>query len=282
MEKSLTTTRISILVDNEVKPGLNLKAEHGFSALIERGPVRILFDTGQGPALTHNTRALKVHLSPLTCAVLSHGHYDHTGGLLGIASVNRPLRVVTHPASLFPHFSTSSGQANPRSIGVPWSKEILEEAGASFDFRDSLTEVEPGVWFTGQVPRLRENSTDDRLFTLHERRLIPDPVEEDASLVLETGSGPVLLLGCAHAGVENILEYVRASLHVERLHAVIGGTHLGRLATRYVDAAIEAFERFQVQCLATAHCTGSSVNTRLKAHFGPRFVQACVGEVFDF
>lgn len=282
MGSSYPLTRITILVDNDVKDGLGLAPEHGFSALIERGPDRILFDTGQGPALIHNARALGISLRPLNLVVLSHGHYDHTGGLYEVAFLGGPLRVVAHPGALRQHFGQHDGEAGPRSIGIPFRRETIEEVGTTFHLTTEFEEIASGIWFSGQVPRLYENSRDGRLLTLKDERLVPDSIEDDGSLVIETKAGPVLLLGCAHAGLQNILEHFRDKLALQSIHAIIGGTHLGMLHPSRTDAAIETFERYRVQCIATAHCTGSRANAALRAHFGRRFTKAYAGAVFEF
>lgn len=277
-------TRITILVDNNVKHdlGLALMAEHGFSALVERGQKRILFDTGKGAALPHNSRALGVDLRGLDCVVLSHGHYDHTGGLAYVASCNPQIEIIAHPKALESHLVKRADQNEPKEIGVPFRIDDIKAGGARFTLVREFREIREGVWFTGQVPRKREIGFDSRLYVRQGSRLEPDPVEDDASVVIESPSGPILLLGCAHAGVTNILDLVMQKMALDRIHAVIGGTHLGFSPKEQTTAFIEAVEACQVQCIATAHCTGPVPNATLRAHFGNRFAEACAGAVFDF
>ena len=132
------------------------------------------------------------------------------------------------------------------------------------------------------MPRLFPPFPDFRLFRNGENRLVPDTVEDDASLIIETYSGPVLLLGCAHAGLRNILYHIREQLGIERINAVIGGTHLGPADEEEIVRAIAALEEFKVECIAPGHCTGVGPGKVLKAHFGSRFVGAAAGMIFDF
>jgi len=275
-------TRITILVDNEVRPGLNLIPEHGFAALVESGPVRILFDTGQGSALVHNAQALGIDLSSLSAIVLSHGHNDHTGGLLHAVKSNPGVRVVAHPAVFSPHLKLSDDENIPCPWGIPYSRDILEAFGAVFDFAPELTEIVPVFWFTGSVPRVHEVAPDKHLVTVEGALTIPDPLEDDCSLVMNTDSGPVLLFGCAHAGVRNVLEHVRNKLAIDRVFACMGGTHLGKSPESEINSAVEAFEQVGVQLLAPAHCTGREPKSILESHFGRRFRAAGAGEVFEF
>jgi len=275
-------TRITILVDNNVGPEPGLVAEHGFAALIERARDRILFDTGQGPALIRNAATLGIDLSTLTSVVLSHGHYDHTGGLLHCVYKNPGVTVVAHPKALNLHFKLQKGEGAPKSIGIPHQRELMEHCGARFHLTEDFEEISQGVWFTGYVPRDFSHNKDGRLVIPSADGFQPDMIEDDASLLLDTRSGFVLLLGCAHAGVRNILEYVCRKAGIDRLHAVVGGTHLGFSPQSETYAAIAVLEQFDVRLLAPAHCTGPGPSGLLQAYFQERFRRAQVGSVFEF
>jgi 7,8-dihydropterin-6-yl-methyl-4-(beta-D-ribofuranosyl)aminobenzene 5'-phosphate synthase len=275
-------TRVTILVDNRVMPGSDLMPEHGFSALIERGPEVILFDTGQGPALRRNAATLGKDLSGLRCVVLSHGHYDHTGGLGHALELNRGVRVVSHPAVFAPHLKRNKSDSSLLSIGIPYLQRELEAGGAIFDFSGDFRAVGHGVWFTGEVPRSVAPPGASGLVTVRNLETVPDPLEDDASLVFNTPAGPCILLGCAHAGVRNILTHVCACLGIESIHAVVGGTHLLGADRAETYDAIEALEQRNVQVVAPMHCTGSEPNQILKAYFGGRYLDACAGMSLEF
>ena len=282
MNKHSQATRITILVDNHVKPGLGLVAEHGFSALIERCGQRILFDTGKGSALPHNASVLGVDLRGLDCVILSHGHYDHTGGLLYATQCTPKVEVVAHPRALASHLVKRVDDPEPREIGIPFRMDSLAANGVRFVPVKSFRQIRQGVWFTGEVPRKHRVDPDIRLYVRKGTELVPDPMEDDASVVMETGSGPILLLGCAHAGATNILEHVRNQMDLDTIHGVIGGTHLGISDREETSAFIAAVEAFHVQRIAPAHCTGPGPTGELEAHFRPRFSKAFAGAVFEF
>lgn len=275
-------TRITILVDNNVQPNRGLMPEHGFSALVERPGLRFLFDTGQGKALPHNAQALGVDLSGLDAVILSHGHYDHTGGLNYVIGRNPGIRIIAHPKALSKHFSVRRGEKNPRYVGIPYQESALKEAGGQLDLTETFTEVLDNVWFTGFVPRDAEFVSDKGLVRRRDGKWHSDIIEDDASLVVGTPKGPVVLFGCAHAGVGNTLAHIQQNMGIETIYAVIGGTHLGFQPESALHAAIEDFERFKVQLVGTAHCTGEGPNRALKKHFNDRFHHAWAGTVFEF
>jgi 7,8-dihydropterin-6-yl-methyl-4-(beta-D-ribofuranosyl)aminobenzene 5'-phosphate synthase len=109
-----------------------------------------------------------------------------------------------------------------------------------------------------------------------------DPFNDDLSLLIETSSGPVVLLGCAHAGMVEILDQIAEASGCKEFYAVIGGTHLGSAPDDYVKRAMDAMDRYNVQVVAVSHCTGFRVACAFAARFGERFVNASVGRVFEF
>lgn len=275
-------TRIRILVDNNVKPHLGLMPEHGFSALVERDGGIILFDTGKGDALPHNAEILGVDLRRVDCVILSHGHYDHTGGLPHVVRYNPHVEVVAHPRALSSHLVVRPEESGPKEIGIPFRPDDLLSQGVRFSTEREFRQVLPGVWFTGEVPRKLGAGTDDRLCIRNERGFVADPLEDDASVVLESESGPILLLGCGHAGVRNILDHVRRKLSLSRIHALIGGTHLGFSESAEIPKFIDAVEQWRVQCVAPGHCTGLGPRAVLRDRLSHRFREAFAGTVFEF
>jgi 7,8-dihydropterin-6-yl-methyl-4-(beta-D-ribofuranosyl)aminobenzene 5'-phosphate synthase len=274
--------RVTILLDNEVAADRGLVPEHGFSALIERVSDRILFDTGQGPGLVRNAGLLGKNLDNLSAVVLSHGHSDHTGGLAYVVDQNPGIEVVAHPKCLSRYVATPAGKAFSSSMRASPQQRSPESTKPHFRLTSEFEQIRDQAWFTGQVPRIFHGAWKGLRFLPVHRVLNRDIIEDDASLLLATASGYVLLLGCAHAGVRNILEWVREAKGIDEIHAVVGGTHLGFLDKSETTAVIDAFERFRVQCVATAHCTGAGPNRALKSHFGNRFSVAAAGTTWVF
>jgi 7,8-dihydropterin-6-yl-methyl-4-(beta-D-ribofuranosyl)aminobenzene 5'-phosphate synthase len=278
-------TTIRILCDNSIAR-TDFLGEHGFAALIERPEGRFLFDTGQGFTLPHNAQQAGLTLQGLSAAILSHGHYDHTGGLGWVLTQTGPLRVVAHPALFDAHLALNPDDPGgaTRVVGCPLSRAELEERGARFEWHATSAELAPGLWFLAGYPRQPSQTPQDPKLVLGapSGNHLPDPIAEDAGLLLHTASGPVLVLGCAHGGLLNILDHLTADLGLDRLHAVLGGTHLMFYGTDQIRRVIARLEDMAVARVAVSHCTGSAAAMALARHFRDRFSFAAAGSVLQF
>ena len=279
----MARTSIKVLCENTAASPLGIMGEHGFSVLIEKDDQKILLDTGQGLALENNAKRMGVDLSQIMTIVLSHGHYDHTGGLPAVLYPPRGVRIVAHPdifAEKYAELQTAQGTATP-FIGMRFKREYLEHSlGAEFDLRTESAEIAPGIIFSGEVPKETEfEKPDPKLKVEQEGELVPDPLKDDASLLVETDSGPVVLLGCAHSGMINTLNHLSHLSGHKTFHAVIGGTHLGFMGepVPQFERSMDELEAFRPDLVAVSHCTGQKGAALCATRFGERFAFASAG-----
>lgn len=274
-------TVITILAENYAgKSGLI--AEHGFSAFIHGPRGRYLFDTGPGRSLPHNAEKLRIDLKETDKIILSHGHYDHTGGVKWALEQTGPIPVVASSHLFMPHmaFTPEDFSKPPRYVGCPFTQKELEAAGARFVFLDHTTEIDDGVWFITHYPRPVETVPNDpKLVLVQDNRSVPDDLADDSCLLIADDPGPILILGCTHSGIINTLLHLKTHMGITKLKAVIGGTHLMASDEAAVCRAIDIFEEFSVGLIATAHCTGFKASVRMATHFKDRFMLAATGSV---
>jgi 7,8-dihydropterin-6-yl-methyl-4-(beta-D-ribofuranosyl)aminobenzene 5'-phosphate synthase len=272
--------QITVLCENTVGPSLSAVGEHGFAAFIETKNYNYLFDTGQGYSILHNAKCLKKDLTSIKNILLSHGHYDHTGGLLNVLKLKEYLIINAHPHVFSKKYAIlkANGKETKRYIGIKCKKEYLEKQGAKFVFNSSFTEVGEGIYLTGEVPRTTGFEKGDlRLLVEDNGSLVPDPLLDDQSLILKTKSGLVIILGCAHSGLINTLQHIESNFKDEKLNTIIGGTHLGFLKEDQLEKTISHLRRYDFKRIGTSHCTGLKAAARLFQEFKDKFFFANVG-----
>jgi 7,8-dihydropterin-6-yl-methyl-4-(beta-D-ribofuranosyl)aminobenzene 5'-phosphate synthase len=254
--------------------------EHGFAVFIETDHGNYLFDTGQGLSIAHNAQYLKKDLFTITSVFLSHGHYDHTGGLAHVVKVKGRVQVFAHPDIFAKKYAAvkTNGQENKKYVGMQYERDALERLGAQFTLDTVCKEVAKDIYLTGEVPRTTDYEKGDaRLLVERAGAVFPDPLLDDQSLVIKTDQGLVIVLGCAHAGLINTLRHIGGHFSPERIHTIVGGTHLGFLTDDQLDKTIADLRNFHFQQLGASHCTGSKASARLFQEFGDRFFFAHAG-----
>lgn len=273
---------ITVLVENTANRQ-GLLAEHGLAFWIERGDRRILFDTGQGMALAHNADKLGVDLSTVDDVVLSHGHYDHTGGLLAALPKFSRATIYAHLTAFRERFvqDPPNGSRPVRSPieSFDWLKDRV---GQVISTRTQPIELGAGVWLTGQIPRQNDFEDTGGAFYLDQACTQADAIIDDQALYIRTDKGLVVLLGCAHAGVVNTLDYVCTLTGESRIHAVLGGMHLLNANEHRVDQTLRRLRELDVQRIGLAHCTGFSAMARLHHELPNRCFHCVTGTRIEF
>jgi 7,8-dihydropterin-6-yl-methyl-4-(beta-D-ribofuranosyl)aminobenzene 5'-phosphate synthase len=276
MTKSNCEPVVTLLVDNHAWG--DLATEHGFSAWVEVAGMRLLFDTGQGTALRANAKALGVDLRTTDVLVLSHGHYDHTGGLPWVLEQAPKVVAYAHPGLRVSRYSIREGKA--RSIGMP--DESRDALGRIRTWRTITgpTELAPGLGLTGPIPRRTTYEDTGGPFFLDPEGDCPDPIVDDLGLWMRTPRGLLVVTGCGHAGVINTVRHAVEVSGESRVHAVIGGFHLGAASEERLDRTAEAFRKLGIDLIVPCHCTGDRAVARLKEALGEQVVAGRAGQKY--
>jgi 7,8-dihydropterin-6-yl-methyl-4-(beta-D-ribofuranosyl)aminobenzene 5'-phosphate synthase len=270
------SVRITVLVEDRSSRG-DLIAEHGLSLWVEADGLRILFDTGQSGAFLSNAHVLGVAAERPDALVLSHGHYDHTGGLPFLSGDHEPARLYLHPAAVTPRYSRRPS-ASPKPIGMPSaSAAAINRMGRRVVWTNEPTRISDHVGVAGPIPRNTTYEDTGGPFFLDPQCSKPDRIIDDQALWIETPRGPVVVLGCAHAGVVNTLDHLAALLGATHFYAVVGGMHLLHANEERLDKTVRALKRYSVEVLAPCHCTGTAAINYLKDRLPDSFVRMAVG-----
>lgn len=272
--------KITIVVDNHAGDGLS--AEHGLSLWIEAEGRRILFDTGQGIALETNTRILGVDLDKTDILTLSHGHYDHTGGIAQVLRRAQKANVYCHPGIVQPRYAIRDG--TPKSIQLPRISmaaiDRLPSQHLHWVQQPMLLSERIGI--TGPISR--ETSFEDTggPFYLDPEGRRADPIEDDLALWIRTDDGVIVCVGCSHAGLVNTLNHVQRLSHGQRIRAVIGGFHLLNASRERLDQTIAALRLFEPDMMIPCHCTGELATDVLRNALGERISPGAAGMTYQF
>ena len=270
---------ITILVDNIArKPGL--KSEHGLSMFIEIDGHALLFDTGQSDIILHNAQALDVDLARIESIILSHGHYDHSGGLPYILEITKPIEIICHPALTNKKFRVYP--AGRTDIGVRWEKGALKSKGAKFVFKTHPLEIIPDIWISGEIPR---NSAFEYVDETYQQRplvsYIHDEIHDDLCLIINTIKGLIILLGCSHAGPINSIMHAMRITKNKQIYAVVGGMHLQHSQHEKINKIVKNLVTLNPEYLVPLHCTGFHAINRMLDAFKDRVKLLNVGDSFE-
>ncbi len=243
--------QLTVLMENHAKEPM--ESEHGLAFLVE-GIHSVLFDTGASGAFARNAERLGKDLDHVDLVTLSHGHWDHTGGLGRL----KGKRLLCHPKALDGKFRRRDGSTN----GLAYPPVRLKQ---DFDclFRKEPYWINQELLFLGEIPRRHEQEQPSEAFVNGEGRT--DMMPDDSAMVMRTSEGLVLLTGCAHAGLINMLDYAMEVTHRKDFVAVVGGFHLLQWDER-AKWTTDALEERGVQHLYTGHCTDDRVIEEMRRH----------------
>ena len=271
---------VTIVVDNQADQGL--VSEHGLAMLIETPEQRILFDTGQGPALNANAPKLGIDLKRVQALILSHGHYDHTGGVPHVLQSNPDTEVFCHPGVVLPRYAVRNGVARPIHMPHEAMAALNKIPEPRMRWISRSIQISRDIGLTGPIPREAPLEDTGGPFFLDEHAQRRDVIEDDMAIWLNTPRGLVICTGCCHAGLINTLVYIQRLSGVAAIRAVIGGFHLMQAGAERIGWTISSLKSFSPKMIVPCHCTGDKAADALAEEFGEHLHRGHAGMRLTF
>jgi 7,8-dihydropterin-6-yl-methyl-4-(beta-D-ribofuranosyl)aminobenzene 5'-phosphate synthase len=266
-------------------------AEHGFSMLVRvfsgAQSYNILFDTGVSPeGIVENAKRMCLDLSDIDYIVLSHGHYDHFGGLEAtVKAINKTdLRIIAHERMF-----KRKGTANPEGVirkhpEFP-AKEHLNAAKIIITKKPYLI-ANKTACITGEIPRktsFEKGFPQNRILVNNKWQPDPDILDERAMVLNLKEKGLIIISGCAHAGIINTIRYAQSITGITNIYAVLGGFHLaGKEYEKRIDLTVNELKRINPQLIIPSHCTGWRAATSIAKKLPDAFIWNSVGNLYQF
>jgi len=270
--------KITILSENHTYNS-QLLAEHGLSCLIEVNRKRYLFDTGKSGLFIKNAKIINQNIVSLDGIIISHGHYDHMGGLMSYLE-DFKAKVYASPGIFEERYSKKN---TLHFIGSPFSQKEYEKSGVAFKFVEKPLQLDTGVFLTGPIPRLNEfEKVDDPFIIKTDKGLIADQVMDEQAMVISGDKGLIIITGCGHPGIINIINYAKKITGESNINAIFGGFHLRNISSERFKQTINLLEENQINTLIPLHCTGQKATAKLYQAFPQKVKFLSVGEEINF
>lgn len=250
--------KITCVVENLVYQA-GLKGEHGLSLWISSSEKdNILFDTGQSSLLLENASQLGLDIKGLKNIVLSHGHYDHTGGLKYLLAENPDVSIFVHPSIWWKKY---------RKDGSFIGFDVSPDAAKNFQVNRGHIEIQDGIFLDSDLfPPNTPAQYNKGLMVDRNGVLQPDNFEDEQYLIIQRDNGLILITACTHKGIIPILDTLQTR-YSQEINTIIGGLHLRHESEESIKKVIKQLEERKIKRLYVNHCTGINAYTLIKNEF---------------
>ena len=259
--------RIITLMENTPSEHKALINQHGLSLLIEADGHRILFDCGQGDAFWHNAEKLGISLKHVDTVILSHNHYDHAAGFQDFVGYGGTCDELIVGRDFFDMKFASSDMVKFTDLSGGFSEKFLESNHVKYRFCGDCLEIYPGIYaFTSFERTHAMEKIPERFVRLKsDGSIVPDDFHDEVCLVIDTPKGLIVIVGCAHPGIMNMLSSIELHFH-KPIYALFGGTHLVEADEERIEKSILEMKQMGLTIFGMCHCSGEQTDRCLAGH----------------
>lgn len=274
--------KITTLIENNIDNNKKLKYEHGLSLYIEIDNKKILFDTGQTGHFIENAKSLNKSLDDLDYVILSHGHYDHSGGVQRLLQkLNKNTIIIMGEEYFYPKYKTIENEEY-KFNGNSFSEDLLTNKGFSVDkITNDITYISEKIIIFHNFKRFTSyEKRNERFFIKTQDGFVHDDFKDEIAIGIITKKGLAVVAGCSHIGIINILKTIKTRINMN-IYAVIGGTHMVEADDDRINSTIKDLKDLKIDYIAVSHCTGKKATEEIKKNFKEKFIINNTGNVIE-
>lgn len=271
--------KLTILVDNQTYHP-DCCAEWGLALFAESGDRKILFDTGASDMFAGNAKKVGVDLAEAEALIISHGHYDHTGGIEAFIQANQTAPIYVHKEAFDEFYGMTSEEIDDYNCGILWSDALKEMLKPRLRLTEQRVQIAEHMYLLSNIPANRRWAPAEQFFRKgkNSSKLEEDSMDHEQVLVIEEGEKLFLLSGCSHKGVIPILEHVKREFPDKKISALVAGMHLHALDEAGRKDIMDELKKFRLEYILPLHCTGRMATMDLKLCFPETCVLASTGQ----
>lgn len=273
--------KISILTDNRTKKR-GFLAEHGLSIYIETEKANILFDTGQSDVYCRNALKMDVDLNKTDFIILSHGHYDHCGGLIHFPQAKKMPKIYVQKTAFNQKYKLNPDGQTLSEIGIPWSLQNYSNIRNSLIPVEKEAQIAPNFNLYAQIPNSVAFEGEPHGFYAEDKKeIVTDMLKDEQMLILEQDEGLIVFLGCSHVGVISCLNYALANFGGKKIDTLVAGMHLDETEPLRLKLTIQKMLELDLKRIIPLHCTGIFAIAEMKHLLGSRCFPLCAGDSLE-
>lgn len=274
--------KISFLVENKTNTEY-VRAEHGLSVYIETDEMNILFDAGASDMFADNAEKMGIDLSKADYCVVSHGHYDHTGGIPAFCRINDKAKIILHKDAFIKTYGyMKDGTLEKVTTGIRWSEEEKKAISDRIIFTDKEYWLSDNIVVSGTIDEIPGQEMTEYFYEKKDGELIPDQMNHEQFLAINTDKGVFIFSGCSHRGVVPVLAHAKKLFPDRDILGLVAGMHLYNATSERRNKVIDEVMRLDVKTVMPVHCTGIDAICDLKMKMGERCIVATAGEVYEY